>query len=72
MENWIIGEASLPEMPKKIVLCRYCKWRPVDKDGSGWGYKLEFPKEGICPFQCDDPWYSRMPDDDFYCANGKI
>lgn len=24
-----------------------------------------------CPYLCDDPYYNRMPDDDYYCADGE-
>ena len=24
-----------------------------------------------CPYLCDDPWYNRMPDDNYYCADGE-
>ena len=55
----------------KIIRCINCKYRPIDRLGNGWGFELEFPEEYKCPLQCDDPWYSRMPDDDWYCANGE-
>ena len=56
----------------EVVRCKDCIYRPVAvprKRGTGFDY--EFPHEGKCPCQCDDDWYSWMPDDDWYCANGE-
>lgn len=56
---------------REIVRCKDCIYRPVAvprKRGQGFDY--EFPKDGACPCQCDDDWYSWMPDDDWFCANG--
>lgn len=54
-----------------VIHCKDCKHRPeVKKNERGCDY-LEFPDEGICPFECDDPWYNSMPEDDFYCKNAE-
>ncbi len=54
----------------KVVRCRDCKHRPIKKEPYDSGFDLVFP-DGICPLQVDDEWYSRMPDDDWYCADGE-
>lgn len=54
-----------------VVRCKDCKHRPIDKGGHGHGNELLFPDDGVCPGQCDDPWYSWLPDDNWFCANGE-
>lgn len=54
-----------------IVRCKDCKYQPIDVTGTGSIFDIAFPIEGVCPFECDDPWYNRIPDDDFFCKNGK-
>ena len=44
--------------------------RPHDKRGHGVSEDLRFPDD-VCPLQCDDPWYSKYPEDDFFCAKGE-
>lgn len=56
--------------PEGIVRCKNCKHRPYDEEGYGISEDLVFPDD-VCPFQCDDPWYSRYPADDFFCAKGE-
>lgn len=64
--NRVIRE-TLAEI--SIVRCKDCKHRP---SGTGVNHDLEFPHdEYICPCRCEDFWYSWMPDDDWYCANGE-
>ena len=56
----------------EVVRCKDCIYRPIAvprKRGRGFDY--EFPKDNECPCQCDDDWYSWMPSDDWFCANGK-
>ena len=56
----------------KVVRCKYCKHRPIDTGGHNYGQDLLFPDEdNVCPCQCGDPWYSWMPGDDWFCANGE-
>ena len=52
------------------VRCKNCKHRPYDEEGYGISEDLVFPDD-VCPFQCDDPWYSQYPADDFFCAKGE-
>ena len=53
-----------------VVRCKNCKHRPHDKRGHGVSEDLVFPDD-VCPLQCDDPWYSKYPEDDFFCAKGE-
>lgn len=59
----------------KVVRCKDCKYRPYlpkecDPDESD-GLDLVFPFDGKCPCECEDGWYSHIPEDDWFCANGK-
>ena len=55
-----------------VVRCKDCKHRPIDTGGHNYGQDLFFPDENnVCPCQCDDQWYSWMPGDDWFCANGE-
>ena len=58
---------------KDLVLCKNCKHRPEkveESDEYDMDTDLEFPDE-VCPCQCDDYYYSWMPDDDWFCKNGE-
>lgn len=50
-----------------VVQCRECIHRP---SVTGVTHYVHFPDD-VCPYQCDDTWYSRMPPNDWYCADGK-
>ena len=55
-----------------VVRCKDCKHRPIDTGGHNYGQELFFPDEDVvCPCQCGDQWYSWMPGDDWFCANGE-
>ena len=55
-----------------VVRCKDCKHRPKE-NGSPYGnIWTEFPEEEICPFNCEDPFYNQMPEDDFFCARGEM
>lgn len=55
--------------PEAIVRCKDCKHRPT---GDQYKHDLEFPDSDYkCPCRCEDHWYSWMPDDNWYCANGE-
>lgn len=56
-----------------LVRCKDCKHRPRrrDKDDAHEGFNLVFPDE-ICPGLCEDPWYSWMPEDDWFCGYGVV
>ena len=58
-----------------VVRCKDCRYRPYlpkecDPDESD-GLDLVFPYDGKCPCECEDGWYSYIPEDDWFCANGK-
>ena len=50
-----------------VVRCKDCKHKPR---GTGANHDVEFPDE-VCPCQCEDYWYSWMPQDNFFCAWGE-
>ena len=51
----------------EVVRCKDCIHKPT---GTRNKHDMEFPDD-ICPCQCEDYWYSWMPDDDWFCANGE-
>lgn len=53
-----------------VVLCKDCKHRPTDPENKGLGQSLVFPDD-VCPCQIGDNWYSWMPKDNWFCADGK-
>lgn len=61
---------------RKLIVCKDCKHRPIsidEKDQSG--FNLIAPNgetDYMCPCINEvDGYYSWMPDDDFFCANGE-
>lgn len=47
-----------------VIRCKDCKHRPyVDEDGMIDG-------DYVCPYLCDDPFYTVMPKDDWFCHRG--
>lgn len=54
----------------EIVRCKECIFRPTTK-GDMYGTDVVFPYEGMCPLECEDPYYNQMMDGDFFCANGE-
>lgn len=65
-----IMEEEMADRPQELVRCNDCKHRPADPENKGAGYSLVFPDE-VCPCQIDDEWYSWMPEDDWFCADGE-
>lgn len=58
----------------EVVRCKDCKHRPISTiEGEDYGFSLEPPDDDWrCPcLNGDDGWYSWMPEDDFYCADGE-
>ena len=53
-----------------VVRCKNCKHRPTIREPYENGFDLDFPDER-CPCHVEDGWYSWMPDDDWFCANGE-
>lgn len=57
-----------------LVRCGECKHKPYASD---WynpiiddGFEIIFP-DYRCPCQCEDGFYNRIPDDDWFCGNGE-
>ena len=65
-----------------IVRCKDCKHKP-ERGENKWAnvYGPKVPssdyaqhmmvEDEMCPFLCDDPFYSEIPPDDFFCAYGE-
>ena len=67
------AEQVLKEQPTvdavPVVRCKECKYRPYwDEETSS----AMFPIQGRCPCECDDDFYSWVPDDNWFCADGEI
>ena len=65
----------LETVQPEIVRCKDCKHRPVTNDNyddEEWdcGFNIEFP-DYKCPCRCDDGWYNRLPDDNWFCGNAE-
>ena len=56
--------------PQELIRCKDCKHRPKRIGNERNGFDFEFP-DGMCPCQCDDGWYNRMPKDNWFCWNGE-
>lgn len=57
-----------------VVYCKDCIHRPYSTEpGKTNGFAVEAPdRECKCPcFNSDDGWYSWIPDDYFFCADGE-
>lgn len=53
----------------EVVRCKDCIHKPT---GSGVNHDITFPEQDYrCPCRCEDYWYSWMPNDDWFCANGE-
>ncbi len=58
-------------MEFEVVMCKDCIHRPIiDDPGATDGFGLLFP-DFMCPCRCDDPYYSWMPNDNWFCGNGE-
>ena len=62
---------------KEIVRCKDCKHRPILQKGSKHPDAPRYDNgEGMsdytCPCLCEDNWYSWMPEDNWFCANGEM
>ena len=65
---------TLPSAEPEVIRCKDCKYRPISTSGGFWNTSpLSFPDENNnpCPCKADDNWYSWIPADDWYCAEGK-
>lgn len=69
--EWIVSDVDLGcdgayFSYTEIVRCKDCIHKPQENAK----HFAVFPDE-ICPCQCDDPWYSWIPQDNFFCAFGE-
>jgi hypothetical protein len=55
---------------KDIVFCEECKHRTRSSAEDEIHHELVFP-DYICPYRCEDNWYSSKPADDFFCKFGE-
>lgn len=59
----------------EVVKCKDCIHRPIHMDGK----QIDSPyidddccyRDYTCPYLCDDDYYNRMPDDDWFCNHGE-
>ena len=63
-----IGDAEQPE----IIRCKDCKHKPYPSDNYDYdnGFEIIFP-DYRCPCRCEDDYYNRIPDDDWFCGNAE-
>lgn len=54
----------------EVTRCKDCKHRPRVPKYYENGFSLEFP-DYICPCQCEDGFYSYVPNDNWFCHNGE-
>ena len=54
------------EQPE-IIHCQECKHKP---SGDEVNHDITFP-DWRCPCQCEDYWYSWIPNDNWYCGNAE-
>ena len=70
--NYLRTTPTVDAVP--VVRCSECKHRPTKPDDYNPiitdGFALEFPDEK-CPCRCSDGYYSKYPDDDWYCPIGE-
>lgn len=71
----ILELLQLAEKPKTLVRCKDCKHRPIKQFYNGRdyqdGYAIKFP-DWVCPYQCEDGYYSRYTGDDWFCHEGEL
>ena len=66
----IDGVVAQKVMESELIRCKDCKHRPKRTGDECNGFDFEFP-DRMCPCQCEDCWYSRMPKDNWFCGNGE-
>ena len=76
MKEYIVSGENLSGIAEAIsdgelVRCKDCKHRPIQTEPGKVGFALEFPERSMCPFQCEDGYYSKYPGDNFFCGYGE-
>lgn len=56
-----------------LIRCKDCKHKPYRSVGHNGKPTITCcpPNDETCPFLCDDPYYDKIPPDDFFCAYGE-
>ena len=75
LETWVdlIPTADVVE----VVRCKDCTHKPYvipakyDISGKCVKYSYVTAPDGVCPYICDDSWYNRVPEDNFFCGFGE-
>ena len=67
--------SDLPSAQPEIIRCKDCKHKPYpsdnyDYDNGDNGFEIIFP-DYRCPCRCEDDYYNRIPDDDWFCGNAE-
>ena len=75
VDKAIVKIANLPSAQPEIIRCKDCKHKPYpsdnyDYDNGDCGFEIIFP-DYHCPCRCEDEYYSRIPDDDWFCGNAE-
>lgn len=66
-----------PANAVEVVRCKECIHRPYvvpakyNSRGQCEKYSYIESIDDICPYLCDDAWYNRVPEDNFFCAYGE-
>jgi len=68
-------ERGKKEAQPEIIRCKDCKHKPYPSDNYDYnngnrGFEIIFP-DYRCPCRCDDEYYNRIPDDDWFCGNAE-
>ena len=66
---------GLTDSQSEIVRCKDCKHKPYpsdnyDYDNDDCVFEIIFP-DYRCPCRCEDEYYNRIPDDDWFCGNAE-
>lgn len=74
------GNSMLPQISiAHIIYCKDCIHRPVRNSDQEENLSISPPRkeesqwpDETCPYLCgDDPWYNKMPHDDYFCNFGE-
>ena len=54
----------------ELIRCKDCMYKPTQHEEDDETI-IDFPVPFKCPCECEDPWYDWVPEDDWFCGNGK-